>query len=421
MYRSVHEETGRVVAVKVLRKRFREDLAEREQFLREGRMGLNLQHPNVVPIYEVTGDRIPYMAMEFVEGQTLRQMVRMRGKLDVLTSMKLTQDIMAGLAYAAEQGITHRDLKMSNVLVSASGRAKLVDFGLAAAVQEGKELADCPNARAIDYAALERGTGVRKDDARSDLFFAGCIAYTILTGKSPLIETRDRIQRLNFSRFSQIPAIQTQEPSLPAIVVRFVQRAMEVNPNKRYDSAAAMFAEARRVVQRLKTDDQAAWAPLGSDDGQWESQKQDAGAGQQPEENLEGENRTIMIVEAQTEMQNLLREKLKQRGYRVLITNSPGRAGQRFEDAEEETTPADCVIFSALQLGTEAVEAFNAFGENPETSNVPAIFFADRRQKSLISQAKLNDHRLLLTSPLKMRALRVALLKLFKAAAPQQS
>ena len=113
VYRSVHEESGKIVAVKVLRKRYRDNLAEREQFLREGRMGLNLSHPNVVPIYEVTGDRIPYMVMEFVEGQTLRQMVRVRGKIDVLTSMKFLPGHCGGTG--SRGGARHHASRLENV------------------------------------------------------------------------------------------------------------------------------------------------------------------------------------------------------------------------------------------------------------------------------------------------------------------
>ena len=96
-------------------------------------------------------------------------------------------DIAAGLSYAFERGICHRDLKMSNVLVSSVGQAMLLDFGLAAA--ENDDAANSPNPRTIDYAGLERATGVRKDDQRSDIYFLGCIFYHMLTGKPPIVET----------------------------------------------------------------------------------------------------------------------------------------------------------------------------------------------------------------------------------------
>ncbi len=165
VYRSVHRETGRVAAVKVLRRRHRSEPTQVEQFMREARVGLKLRHPNIVAIHEIDPDpRNPYMVMEFVEGQTLRELSKIRRKIDPITSVRLMLDVANGLTYAAGFGITHRDMKLSNVLVTSTGKAKLVDFGLAALADTSNEaaLADCPSARAIDYAALERGTAYER-------------------------------------------------------------------------------------------------------------------------------------------------------------------------------------------------------------------------------------------------------------------
>src|SRR4029077_413506 len=140
-----------------LRKRFRDDKAMCDQFLREGKIGVQLRHPCIVPIYEVLEQPSPSLVMEFVEGSNLREFQKMRKKLMPLESMRLTVDILAGLVYAFQQGMTHRDLKMSNVLVTSRGRAKLVDFGLAGLQGAGAHPsgAEETNPRTIDYAALE--------------------------------------------------------------------------------------------------------------------------------------------------------------------------------------------------------------------------------------------------------------------------
>ncbi|HZN33704.1 MAG TPA: serine/threonine-protein kinase, partial [Pirellulaceae bacterium] len=187
VYRAVHLESGRIVAIKALRKRFRDDRSMNEQFVREGKIGMQLRHPNIVPIYEVIEQPIPCLVMEFVEGRNLREFTRVRKKLSPVESMRVTVDILSALTYAATLGMTHRDLKMSNVLITSRGKGKLVDFGLAGlqSLRANAANAEETNPRTIDYAGLERASGVRNNDPRSDLFFVGVILYNMCTGVSP--------------------------------------------------------------------------------------------------------------------------------------------------------------------------------------------------------------------------------------------
>lgn len=413
VYRSVHRETGRVVAVKVLRRRHRSEPTQVEQFMREAKVGIKLRHPNIVAIHEVDPDpRNPYMVMEFVEGQTLRELVKIRRKIDPLTSVRLMLDVANGLTYAAGFGITHRDMKLSNVLVTSVGKAKLVDFGLAALADTSNEaaLADCPSARAIDYAALERGTGVRKDDPRSDIYFFGSMLYHILSGVSPLTETRDRLARLNVSRFREVPHISKVAPEVPGNVAAVLQKAMEFDPTKRYQTALQLADDLRTTLARLEAGDTVTTARIAA--GREEATDEE-------EASTEGLNKTIMLVESKLEFQDLIREKLKKRGYRVLVISDPVRALTRF--APEEEAPADCVLFSAPELGAAALEAFNDFGANAHTANVPAILLVDRKQQFVIRSAQLGPKRMMLAMPLKVRDLRVALLRLLgsKSITPQ--
>lgn len=389
-------------AIKVLRKRFRDQTDQLEQFLREARMGLKLRHPNIVSVYDVDPDvRNPYMVMEFVEGQNLRELVRVRGSLDPLTSLKLMHDICAGLSHAATLGITHRDMKLSNVLVSGEGRAKLVDFGLAALADRAnpERVADCPNARAIDYAALERGTGVRKDDPRSDIYFAGSMLYHMLSGQPALTETRDRLARLNVSRFHQVKPIHELMPGCPPAAGHIVSKAMEVNPENRFQSATAMQAEIKKAIERLERGDV--------------SRRSDVAEGvstapeEEEERTDEGVGLTVMLVESQAGLQNAVRDRLKSRGYRVLIIANPNRALDRFVPGE--SPPADLVIFSAAELGNLALEAHNLFAENEHTKDIPTVLLADRRQVRIIQEANRTGNRKLLSLPLKVRELRTAL------------
>ena len=394
----------KVYAVKVLRKRFRDEPKELEQFLREGQMGLKLRHPNIVSIYEVITDvRNPFLVMEFVEGQTLRELVRVRGKLPVDLSLKLMSEISSGLAHAAGMGISHRDLKLSNVLISTDGKAKLVDFGLAALSDRKNpdQIADCPNARAIDYAALERGTNVRKDDPRSDVFFAGNMLYHMLSGEPALTETRDRLARLNVTRFQQITPINEKVQNLPGIVTQLVGKMMEFSPAERIQSCAALTAEVKRVIDQLE---KGITKPRDADQSTSDHHYDDDDV-----PTNEGEGYVVMLIESKANLQNAIRERLKARGYRVLIIQDPNRALGRFVSGEE--SPADCVIFSAAELGMLALEAFNQFGSDEHTCDLPAILLVDRRQVKIIAEARKGPRRQLLALPLKVRELRAGLMK----------
>jgi len=401
VFRAVHRDKERVVAAKVLRKRYRDNPEQVELFLREARMGLRLRHPNIVRVYEVSDDvKAPFFVMEFVEGQTLRELMKTRKRLDVETSLKLMTDILNGLDHASKVGITHRDMKLSNVLVTAKGEAKLVDFGLATIAETSDDsISSSPNARSIDYVALERGTGVKKNDPRSDIYFAGCMFYSMLSGVSPLVETRDRLIRMSISRFQTIEPISKLVPDLPMGIASVIKKAMFLKPEDRYQEPSDMLADLKRAKIILdKGDDEVpADTPAAA--------KTVVPATDQEE----GKGRTILFVEANTGMQDLLREHLKKRGYRVLITSDPVRAVERVED---DTHLADCVIFSTQDLGANAVSAFNRLGESESASHVPAVLLVDKRKKDLADSANTNEHRVLLAMPLKMKELRTTLIRL---------
>lgn len=420
VYRAVHKQTGRVVAVKVLRKRFRESTESTEQFLREGQVGIQLRHPSIVPIFEVNSIPSPYLVMEFVEGRNLREFTRVRKKLEPLEALRLTIDIVAGLAYAFEKGMTHRDMKMSNILVTSRGKAKIVDFGLvglsAGATASGKD-DELSNPRTIDYAGLERASGVRNNDPRSDLYFTGTILYNMVTGQPPLAETRDRIQRLSLTRFQTIKPVLALEPNLPRRLASFIQRSIELNADRRFSSAQEMHDEAKRVLLHLEAGDTGDAEALAASDAAAavEAARLAAKVDKKVASETEGASKTVMVVESMIGMQDALRERLKKHGYRVLIFSDPMRAIQRFND--DVNRPADCVVFCTTELGNSALEAFNIFGANASSKEVPAILFVDQRQTSIIKAANMAPHRVLLTMPLKVRELRETLLKLLRPGA----
>ncbi len=392
VYRAVHRKSGKVVALKVLRKAFSDNPAQSSLFVREGRVGCALRHPNIVPIYEVfSKGRNHFLVMEFVEGRNLREFVRIRKKLNPIEATRMMIGIADGLRYAFDTArLTHRDLKMSNVLVSSRGDAKLVDFGLASMDETLSDdaLADLPNTRTVDYAALERATGVRKDDVRSDLYFLGCIYYNMLTGQPPLSETRDRLQRLSKQRFLDVIPIQKADPLLPGCVTIVVNRAMMLDPDRRYQSPAAMLADLRTAAKRLTeggadTDDPSDSSSLRAE-----------------------VERSILVVESDGQMQDIFRKGFKQAGFRVLVTADPDRAAGRIR---QDPTVADCMLFNAQQIGKPAVDTFNQLAQDKRTETLPAILLLDENQRGWKPLAKTGPRRVVLMMPITMRQLRTAL------------
>ena len=399
VYRATHRETNELFALKVLRKSKSDIAEEAELFRREGELGMDLKHDNIVAIHEVVSKgKIHFLVMDFVEGHNLRDFFKVRGKFDPLQATKITSDMVAGLSYAFQKGVTHRDLKMSNVILSSDGVAKLVDFGLAGLGNENEDVGDGGNQRAIDYAGLERSSNVRKGDNRSDIFFAGCIYYQLMSGHPPMSETRDRTQRLNKSRFRDIPPITSIVPDLPFPFVRVVNKAIEFDADRRYQTPGEMLADLKLAMKRVKE----------HGDGNGVVQ---AETGPMEGHDPSGEPRKLMIVESDTKMQDLLRGLFKKRGYRVLVTSDPDRLFQRFY---ENNKTADVLLVSSGNLGKSAAEAFNRLAEEPATKHVPAVLLLGDQQTAWKEQVTLGDHRTVIQMPLKSRQLRQAILKVLE-------
>jgi eukaryotic-like serine/threonine-protein kinase len=408
VYRAVHRETGKVVALKVLRKNYSENPAQANLFVREGKVGCTLRHPNIVPIFEVVSEkRTHFLVMEFVEGRNLREFVRIRKKLDPVESTRLMIGITDGMRYAFEHGWAHRDLKMSNVLVSSRGEAKIVDFGLASMDETLSDdaLTDLPNTRTIDYAALERATGVRKGDARSDIYFLGCIYYNLLLGQPPLAETRDRVARLNKQRFLDVAPIQKADPSIPLSVATVVNKAMSLDPANRYQTPLAMLVDLRTCAKRLAEEQ-----PEGSVAAAAGTDQPDPRNAPPPSTLDTG--RSVLVVESDANMQNIFREGFKRAGYRVLMTADPVRAVSRLR---QDASAADCVIFNAQQVGQPALDMFNQLGEDKNTQSIPALLLLDEPQRNWAGQARTAQHRIVLPMPITMRQLRAILTQLAPA------
>jgi serine/threonine-protein kinase len=382
VFRAVHRDDGTILAVKVLRSRFANDAEKQAVFRHEGEMGRLLRHPNIVAIEDVGQEQgTSYITMEFVEGQTLRELVRIRGAVDLPRALELIQQMLAGIEYSHSRGVTHRDMKASNVIISATGQAKLVDFGLAGVDDSGdKSLGRMEKPRTVDYAALEKLTGMRDDSVRSDIYFLGTVAYLALAGAPALAESRDRNVRSDPRRFTAVQPLAGRAPQLPRDVVDFVGRMMHLDPLERWQTAA----DARRGLEQI-----IARRAAGTDPAPVSAPAPVAAVAQ-----TKG---SVMVVELAGKSQESLRQFFAKLGYRVLVTENPQRALSRFATTPP---PADLLVISGQKLGVVAVEAFNTLSSDPFYATVPAVLIVGPKQEGLVGQVQEDDRRKLVRLPM---------------------
>lgn len=317
VFRACSLDDGKMVGLKVLRQRWASDPNYVKQFHREAEICQRLRHKNIVPIYDVGEDRGEhFLTMEFVEGGNLREFLKIRGQCSLIESAQCLLDMAEGLEYALSKGITHRDFKLTNVLMSTDRVAKLVDFGLAS-LNSTESGTDEGNLLALEYATLEKGTGAPDDDPRSDLFFLGGIVYELLTGSPPYPATKDRSERKQLSRYTNVRQLRSIAPHVPAALSEIVDNLMRVNPNERFQSATEVVHATRKAFKEL---------------------------GSIPREDNNNNNgpKTVLCIETRPRHQDLLRDYLTKIGFRVLMMTDLQRGMTRLRSG-----PTDAVLLMA--------------------------------------------------------------------------
>jgi serine/threonine-protein kinase len=244
---------SRDVAIKVLRADLARDPQFQERFRREAQNAAALNHPAIVAVYD-TGETqtefgpLPYIVMEFVDGRTLRDIVKTEGPLPSKRAMEVMADVCAALDFSHRHGIVHRDVKPANVMITKTGAVKVMDFGIARAVADGQ--AQMTQTAAVigtaQYLSPEQARG-ESVDARSDVYAAGCVLFELLTGEPPF--TGDSPVAVAYQHVREDPKPPSSlnprvNPALDAIVLK----AMAKNPANRYQSAAEMRGDLVRVL-----------------------------------------------------------------------------------------------------------------------------------------------------------------------------
>ena len=240
----------RLVALKFLPREWTQDKEARERFLQEARSAAALSHPNICTIYEVddSGDQ-PFIAMEFVEGETLSEKTR-RGPLPMEEALSMAAQAAEGLEAAHRKGIIHRDIKCANIMVTDKGQAKIMDFGLAK-LRGGSSLTkEGATIGTVAYMSPEQARG-EKVDHRTDIWSLGVVLYEMLTGELPFRGERD--VSLLYSIVHEKPkSVKDKKPPVPPELQRIIERALEKNPDSRYQTAAEIAKDIGRYQDALR-------------------------------------------------------------------------------------------------------------------------------------------------------------------------
>jgi beta-lactam-binding protein with PASTA domain/tRNA A-37 threonylcarbamoyl transferase component Bud32 len=254
----------RIVGVKTLRDDLARDQTFQARFRREAQSAASLNHPSIVAVYDtgedmMGGTPVPYIVMEFVDGRTLRDLLRDDRRLLPERAAEITDGVLRALDYSHRNGIVHRDIKPGNVMLTRSGDVKVMDFGIARAVSDA-QLTMTQTAQVIgtaQYLSPEQARGERVD-ARSDLYSAGCLLYELLTGRPPF--TGDSPVAIAYQHVKEDPVPPSRvDPEVPAWADAIVLKAMQKDPGERYQSAGEM----RNDIQRALSGAQLA-APMGT-------------------------------------------------------------------------------------------------------------------------------------------------------------
>ncbi len=230
----------RTVAVKLLHEGLGSDAAFAERFRREARSAASLAHPNVVAVYDTGEAVVPFIVMEYVNGESLHQMLQRRGPLPVEDTARIARSVLAALAHAHARGLIHRDMKPANVLFdAATGQAKVVDFGIAKGLEDTGGLTKTSGL--IGTAAYLSPEQVSGQDATpaSDLYAVGCMLYCCLAGEPPFTGTTPIAIAMRHLR-DPVPPLGPRRPDLPTDLEAVVAHALEKDPTRRFASAKGM-------------------------------------------------------------------------------------------------------------------------------------------------------------------------------------
>lgn len=237
VYEAADRHLDRTVAVKVLRPELAADRRFLTRFRREARTAAGLGHPGIVAVHDIAeSDGLVFIVMELVPGVTLGQLARREGPIDPARATRLVADAADALAHAHDRGVVHRDVSPSNVMVTPSGRVKVLDFGIARAARGSGAVRSGSDARGtLAYVAPEQANG-EGGDQRADVYALGAVLYELLTGRPPF-EGGSTRQVAELVRHRPPAHLRSLRRDVPAALEDVVTRCLAKDPSTRYPTA----------------------------------------------------------------------------------------------------------------------------------------------------------------------------------------
>lgn len=247
VYKGLDTALNRVVTIKVLREQYASDENFVRRFRREAQSVASLSHANIVSIFDVgsEGD-LHYLVMGYIDGQNLKEYIRKRGKLTVEEALPIAMQILKALEHAHDQGVIHRDIKPHNILLTKDGQVKVTDFGIARAASETTVTYTGTIVGSVHYISPEQAKG-SIIGAKSDIYAAGVVLYEMVTGQLPFTGESPISIALQHIQNEPVPPNKIKDVSIPKELSHIILKAMQKNPDSRYNSACEMYKELEKL------------------------------------------------------------------------------------------------------------------------------------------------------------------------------
>ncbi len=244
----------RKVAIKVLRGDLSQDDKFIRRFQREALSVSNLSHPNIVEVYDVgEEDGNHYIVMEYIEGKTLKQLLKKRESLTLTEVVDIMTQLTDGISHAHESYIIHRDIKPQNIMIEDDGRIKITDFGIAMALNATQLTQTNSVMGSVHYLPPEQASG-KSATVKSDIYSLGIMMYELLTGNVPF--KGDNAVEIALKHMKdKVPSVRKQDPSIPQSVENIILKATAKNPRNRYDSAKEMHEDLLHCMEEEHLND----------------------------------------------------------------------------------------------------------------------------------------------------------------------